>query len=232
MRRNSLSSNERFYATFYSSDDSGRGTCTASDLSDDEQFRITKGDKQRMKHHCKQQVSNDTLTDNDKVFEIERQRNNIDILKAVQCNIAHKVSNNDDEILDIIISIGQFMTYQYIEKLHWYVVDVERITLLLNSLARRLARTELKILNCNRDLKTLKELYKQHKKISEQLDDANDINNCLYNKLVIILNNIEKHLGVETKNKFVNLMDRKSKLLITPKEVDDKIKIHEVQQNL
>ena len=66
-------------------------------------------------------------------------------------NIDSKVSENDDELLDIIISLGQFMPCQYIEKLHWYVADVERITLLLNSLARSLARVEMKTLNFQKD---------------------------------------------------------------------------------
>jgi len=206
----------------YSSDDSGRGTCTASDASDHSgHYRPTRGVRFKRRNHFEGKFFDENL------YEKEKQRNKIDILKAVKCNIAHKIGANDDEILDIIISLGQFKTFHHIEKLHWYVADVERITLLLNSLARRLARAELRILMS--DSEDLDELRSKQDKIVEQLHDANDINNQMKEKLVKITIDIEMFLGVETKDEFVTLLNTKTKLLITLKEIEDKLKLYEVQ---
>ena len=214
----------------YSSDDSGRGTGTgtASDVSDDsDQWRVPTGRSKR-KYHGRQKLSNDTLaSDGDELFEKEKQRNKIDILKAVKCNIAHKLSANDDEVVDIIISLGQYLTFHHIEKLHWFLLDVERITLLLHSLARRLDRIELNILTAGET--ELREMEKKEKKIVEQLEDANDINDKLKDKLDTILNTIEKYLGAKTKDNFVSLINIKTKLLITSKEIDHKIRLYQAQ---
>ena len=92
----------------------------------------------------------------------------------------HKLSANDDEILGIIINLGEFVTFQEIEKLHWYVVDVEKITLLLSSLARRLARSELTLRLAA--LADAEELSIKIKKIEEQLKEAKIINSLLKDK--------------------------------------------------
>ena len=122
-----------------------------------------------------------------------------------------------------MISLGQFMPGQYIEKLHWYVADVERITLLLNSLARSLARVERKILNLQKDLNVTKELNRKKENISEQLNNAKDKNNYLADEFANILINMKKHLGIDTKDTFVDLMEIKSQLLITSKEIEEKM---------
>ena len=45
------------------------------------------------------------------LIETEKLRHEIDILKTVKCIILHKLSTNDDELVGIIINLGQFVTY-------------------------------------------------------------------------------------------------------------------------
>ena len=211
-------------SSIYSSNDSGRGTSAASvsELSDDSE-QLT-GAKHKIQNHGKKHKVPTKRETGSKKKHLE---NTIEILKAVKDNIDNKVSVNDDELLDIIISLGQFMPCQYIEKLHWYVTDVERITLLLNSLARSLARVERKIFNLQTDFNVRKELTRKKENISEQLNNAKDKNNYLADEFVNILSNIKKHLGIDTKDTFVDIMEIKSQLLITSKEIEEKIILYE-----
>ena len=206
---------------YYSSDDSGRGTSTASEFSDDSE-KLTVG-----KHKIENRGKHKVPTKSDTGYKKEHLENTIEILKAVKDNIDNKVSVNDDELLDIIISLGQFMPCQYIEKLHWYVADEERITLLLNSLARSLARVERKIFNLQTDFNVRKELTRKKENISEQLNNAKDKNNYLADEFANILINMKKHLGIDTKDTFVDIMEIKSQLLITSKEIEEKIILYE-----
>ena len=39
--------------------------------------------------------------------------------------IVNMLSANDDEIVCIIINLGQFVTYQEIAKVYWYLLEVD-----------------------------------------------------------------------------------------------------------
>ena len=43
---------------------------------------------------------------------------------------------------------------------------------------------------------------------------------------------LEKYLGVRTKDHFLNLINNKTKLLITTKEIDEKISLYEDQMKI
>ena len=141
-----------------------------------------------------------------------------------------KLSANADEIVGIIINLGQFVPFQEIEKVHWYVVDVEKITLLLSSLTRRLARSELRMRMAK--FEDAEALSIKIKKIEEQLKDAKIIDNLLKDKCKMILQKLEKYLNVRTKDYFLNLINNKTKLLITSKEMDEKISLYEDQMKI
>jgi hypothetical protein len=235
----------------YLSDDSGRGTCTTSDLSDDCGHCTCKGTCTtsdlsddcgrctpssdhcghcRVKRWRRQDCDKQKPVIVDELFEREKLRNKIDVLKAVKCIILHKLSGNDDKIVGIIINLGEFVTYQEIEKVHCYVVDVEKITLLLSSLTRRLARSELRMRMAS--LADAEALSIKIEKIEEQLEDAKIIDNLLKDKCKMILQKLEKYLGVRTKYYFLNLINNKTKLLITSKEIDEKISLYADQMKL
>ena len=151
--------------TCYSSDDSGRGTCTASDLSDDYgdiNFEVL-GKKEASQH------------------ELERNRrvritSDISKLRLYSYKIEQQLSMNSRDIAIIMGKLEMYLPQQEMDKIYWYLVDVERITLLMSTLARRLARTEMRMRN---RLSALDDLKNKTKKIEEQLNDAININNIL-----------------------------------------------------
>ena len=118
--------------------------------------------------------------------------------------------------------------------------DLEKITILMHSLARRLATTELKLskkqgqsqqnsfgepLNQFDDIIPIgNDLLLQLKiqKLSKQIEDARIIKCSLDVKFSNILRMIEAELGHEQTLNFVLMMDSKMKLIITAKEIDDK----------
>ena len=166
----------------------------------------------------------------DQTFEKEKLRNELDILKAVKCMIVHKLSANDERLVVIIISLGKLTSYHEMEKVYWYVLDVERITLLMMSLARRLARSELRIkmtgfVDCV-------EMRNKIDKIEDQLKDANSIDKKLHEKCRLISQKIDKYLGIQTKKDFLQLIDSKTKLLISSKEIDEKIRLFKDISNI
>ena len=63
-------------------------------------------------------------------------------------------------------------------------------------------------------------------KIEEQLKDAKIIDNLFKVKCKMILQKLEKYLGVRTKDYFLNLINNKTKLLITSREIDEKISLY------
>ena len=92
--------------------------------------------------------------------------------------------------------------------------------MLLSSLKRRLARSELRLriasLNVDKEFSV---------KI-ERLKDAKIINNLLKDKSKMTLGKIEKYLGVQIKDNFLNLIYSKINLLITSTEIDEKISLN------
>merc|ERR1712106_1030475 len=91
----------------------------------------------------------------------------------------------------------------------------------MNCLARSLADMEIKIYKKN-NMK-VPELQKEMEVISDQLGDAKNKSKHLRDKLVIILDDIEKYLGEETREDFIDLIESRSKLLVTSQEVEEKI---------
>ena len=117
-----------------------------------------------------------------------------------------------------------------LEKISSYVADLEKITFLLHSLARRLAAAELRIKltkvdNLSQEEKA--EWRRKHEKLAQQLKEAKDIKDVLDKKYHAIASFLEKYKSVEAKREFGNLMEEKIKLMITFKEVEDKIKMHD-----
>ena len=70
------------------------------------------------------------------------------------------------------------------------------------------------------------------KKIEEKLKDAKIIDNLLKDKCKMILQKLEKYLNVWTKDYFLNLINNKTKLLITSKEIDEKISLYVDQMKI
>ena len=157
----------------------------------------------------------------DQIKEKEKFRHKVHTLYSMRCLISQKLIAADDCLIDIMTRLGHLTSKQEEERVHRYVLDVERITLLLSSLARRLAKTELRVRV--HGLRNYQELMTQIRKIQEQLDDANIIDRKLKEKSERIAQQIETCLGVVSKEKFLQLLNRKSSLLITAKELDERI---------
>ena len=73
------------------------------------------------------------------------------------------------------------------------------------------------------ELKVKSELSREKNNISEQLHHAKNRSIHLGDEFAIILKNIEKHLGVETKDTFIDMIESDSKLLVTSKEIEEKM---------
>ena len=69
-------------------------------------------------------------------------------------------------------------------------------------------------------------------KIEEQLNDANIIDRKLNEKRQLILQKINKYLGIQTKEDFLQLINSKNKLLINSKEADEKIRLFKDHRNI
>ena len=72
------------------------------------------------------------------------------------------------------------------------------------------------------------EWRRKHIKLAQQLKEDKDITDILDNKYHAIYNFLEKYKSVETRIQFGNLMEDKIKpIMITFKEVEDKIKMQD-----
>ena len=71
------------------------------------------------------------------------------------------------------------------------------------------------------------EWRRKHIKLAQQLKEAKDIKEILDKKYHAISNFLEKYKSVETRIQFGNLMEEKIKMMITFKEVEDKIKMED-----
>ena len=187
-----------------------RGTCTDTNQTH------YKTRNSKIQNCCKQKS-----VYYDQIKEKENLRHKVETLHSMRCLISQKLIAADDCLIDIMTRLGHLTSKQEEERVYRYVLDVERITLLLSSLARRLARTELRVRV--HGLRNYQELMTQIRKIQEQLDDANFIDRKLKEKSRRIAQQIETCLGFATKEKFLQLLNRKSSLLITAKELDERI---------
>ena len=224
-------------STYYLSDDSGVGTGNTSDMSDEcgicstidvsGDHRGTYNNRNRshfkIKNSEKQNCCVQTCIYHDQIKEKEKHRHKVETLYSMKCLIAQKMIATDNCIKDIMTRVDQLTNNQEEERVNRYLQDMEMITLLMSSLARRLARTELRLRM--EGVRNYQELVNQIRKIQEQLDDANKIDQKLKVKYERISQLIETCLGVEDKEDFLQLMINKSKLLITSRELDEKIHI-------
>jgi len=202
------------------SEDSGKGDSELSDFSDSSQMHASK-------NYPKEELKNDSLTINNYIYK-QKSVCTLDILKIAQQNIKQKISENSDEIYNLLVYLTNCINYAEIVKIKSYVADLEKITYLLYSLARRLAVAELKLQVTKWSISSQQEKEewrRKQKQLFNQLEEAKDIKEKLDKKFEVISNFLEKQTSWEIRNIFGNLMEDKIKLLITIKEVEDKIKI-------
>ena len=205
----------------YESDDSGKGDSEWSDLSES-------SDLYSPRPSCQARyVEEEKL----KMVDMPVPGNissKLHVLKMSEYNIKQKISQNSDEISNFLISLSSSVKYPQIVKIQSYVEDLEKITFLLHSLARRLAVAErkIKLMDFN-FLEEEEEWRRKYKKLSKQLEEAKDIKEILDKKFEAISNYLEKYKSSQAKIRFGNLMEKKIKLMITFKEGEDKIKIQD-----
>ena len=153
-----------------------------------------------------------------------------ELLKLGEENIKKRIRENDDEINRLLCYLSVSVTPDKLARISSYVVDLEKITFLLHSLSRRMAAAELKIkLTMQNALphRENSEWGRKHQKLSQQFKEAKDIKCALDRKYLDICKFLETSSGIGAKLKFRALMEEKIKLMITFKEVGDKIKIHD-----
>merc|ERR1712123_271524 len=116
------------------SDDSGRGDSEWSDVSECSTKSYSIHNKRQEMHKlCHSNVKTKTSSENIS--------NKLKILKIAEQNI----SQNHDEIYSFLAYLSNTVKPGQLEKISSYVADLEKITFLLHSLARRLAAAELRI---------------------------------------------------------------------------------------
>merc|ERR1712168_1647560 len=90
--------------------------------------------------------------------------------------------------------------------------------MLVHSLARQLAKLEI------REAREGKVLYQKKKnRLENQLEEAKALRKGIMKKHSVVLDYIEESLGNETKVEFHNLVEKRVKLLITSKEIEEKV---------
>ena len=149
-------------------------------------------------------------------------------MKMAEDNIKQKISQNHDEIYSLLEYLSKSVKPNQLQRISSYVADLEKITFLLHSLARRLAGAELKIKLTKFNILSQdekEEWRRKHIKLAQKLNEAKDIKDILDQKYHGISNFLEKYKSVETRLQFGNFMEDKIKLMITFKEVEDKIKM-------
>jgi len=144
------------------------------------------------------------------------------LMCSAELSVKKMLEENGKDVDRYIKQFQSFLSSRKVDRLLSYVGDLEKITILMHSLARRLATTELKL-----SKKQGNELLLQLKiqKLSRQIEDAKIIKCSLDAKFSNILRMIEAELGHEQTLNFVLMMDSKMKLIITAKEIDDKNKL-------
>ena len=150
--------------------------------------------------------------------------NKEEILISAKMNIKKMLNENSDDIDVYIATCARILDLKEVDKLVNYVEDLEKITLLMHSLGRRLASAQLKIFR-HQKIHHQEDLCIKSEKLSTQLSDAENIKNFIDKKLGDILEVIEIKLGNHSTIDFKLLLETKVKLIITLKEIEDKIKL-------
>ena len=171
---------------------------------------------------------NENKFKNDKSANENMRHQNIlnkeEILISAKMNIKKMLNENSDDIDVYIATCARILDLKEVDKLVNYVEDLEKITLLMHSLGRRLASAQLKIFR-NQKIHHQEDLCIKSEKLSTQLSDAENIKNFIDKKLGDILEVIEIKLGNHSTIDFKLLLETKVKLIITLKEIEDKIKL-------
>jgi len=198
------------------SDDSGWGTCTTSDFSDDYA-------------ECEIDKANCNCEENEKpiLCQNDKLKNHILMLKTEQYRILVQLLITENALADIVEDLRKILSSSQVEKICWFLQDVERITLLLRSLSKRLATVESMLTNTT--LVKKESLTNKMIMIKKQLKDAATINDRLDLKLLTMLNTVEKNLGVRTRNNFLMLIKRKTDLLVCSKEKEELVCLYELK---
>ena len=171
---------------------------------------------------------NENKFKNDKSANENMRHQNIlnkeEILISAKMNIKKMLNENRYDIDEYIATCARILNLKEVDKLVNYVEDLEKITLLMHSLGRRLASAQLKIFR-NQKIHHQEDLCIKSEKLSTQLSDAENIKNFIDKKLGDILEVIEIKLGNHSTIDFKLLLETKVKLIITLKEIEDKIKL-------
>ena len=171
---------------------------------------------------------NENKFKNDKSANKNMRHQNIlnkkEILISAKMNIKKMLNENSDDIDVYIATCARILDLKEVDKLVNYVEDLEKITLLMHSLGRRLASAQLKIFR-NQKIHHQEDLCIKSEKLSTQLSDAENLKNFIDKKLEDILEIIEIKLGNQSTIDFKLLLETKIKLIITLKEIEDKIKL-------
>jgi len=214
---NNTTSNTFKQTRWSDSDDSGKGDSEWSEASED--YSTTVFAKQMQISPGKARIKS----------SVGQYGDELRVLKLAEKNIRGKISKNHEEIFCFLSLLSKTVKSVHVDRISSYVVDLEKITFLLHGLARRLATAEMKIrMTKTRNLlqEEKEEWLKRHRKLSSQFEEAKDIKKVLDKKYQSISVFLEENLHYEARLLFDNLMDEKIKLMITFKEVEDKIKVH------
>ena len=200
----------------YSSDDSGRGTVDdSSDLSED-----NLGDK----HEYFTQFKTERKDRLRKLMK-ESMTKKLEILKLEKYCLSKRILKNDGDVKEIAVEMSKVGTNSEMSRLEDYVRDSEKITLLLHSLAKRLALLE----QCPGAGIGEENLLRKQEHLLKQFEEAKDIADGMDKRLVNVLQTVEKHLGKETRRRLQGLIEMKVKLLLAIKEVN---KVFQMEQEM
>ena len=142
-------------------------------------------------------------------------------LEVKKHDLEQQLTINEDKLDMIGRSLAKSAKYSEIKKFQNYISDLEKITLLLHSLSRRLTIVENLLKSENE--KEILEIKKEN--LSKQLLEAERIQNLMDKKYNFILEFIEIYLEKETMESCRQLVDMRAELLIKLNDVNYEIKI-------
>jgi hypothetical protein len=134
-------------------------------------------------------------------------------------NIKQKISQNHDEIYSLLEYLSTSVKPNQLQRIFIFNLFFIFVFLFVSVFIMKIKLTKSNILS--QDEK--EEWRRKHAKLAQQLKEAKDIKDILDKKYHAISKFLEKYKSVDTRIQFGNLMEDKIKLMITSKEVEDKI---------
>lgn len=148
------------------------------------------------------------------------------ILLSAQINIKKMLNKNIEEMEEVLGLFEDFLCEHEVENFLFLLSDIEKVTLLIHTLARKLAIMEIKVAKSDLNENGVPDELKQKmESIANKIDETCELKKKLHLDFQNFLNSFDCQVEHETVINFKIMMEAKIKLIITLREIQDKTKI-------